>query len=83
MDLTVLFTHLKIILLQYFQFLIFSFNNNKFNLNRPVVFFEYELRLNGIFLKILTILVTQFCTQRHGLTNKAQDPMNLGLEHNL
>ena len=32
---TVLFTHLKIILLQYFQFLVFNFSNNKFNLNRP------------------------------------------------
>ena len=30
---TVLFTHLKIILLQYFQFSIFSFSNNKFNTN--------------------------------------------------
>ena len=30
---TVLFTHLKIILLQYFQFSIFSFSNNKFNPN--------------------------------------------------
>ena len=35
MSLTVLFTHLKIILLQYFQFLVFSFNNNKFNSNGP------------------------------------------------
>ena len=32
---TALFTHLKIILLQYFQFSIFSFSNNKFNPNEP------------------------------------------------
>ena len=31
-----LFTHLKIILLQYFQFSIFSFSNNKFNSNGPI-----------------------------------------------
>ena len=43
------------------------------------ILFEYELRLNGIFLKILTVLVTQFCTQRHGLTNKAQDPITWAL----
>ena len=35
MDLTVLFTHLKIILLQYFQFSDFSFSSNKFNPNGP------------------------------------------------
>ena len=29
----VLFTHLKFILLQWFQFLVFSFSNNKFNPN--------------------------------------------------
>ena len=33
MGLTVLFTHLKIILLQYFQFSIFNFNKNKLYLN--------------------------------------------------
>ena len=32
---TVLFTHLKIILLQCFQFSVFSFSNNKFNPNTP------------------------------------------------
>ena len=37
MGLTVLFTHLKIILLQYFQFLIFNFYNNKLNPNGPIV----------------------------------------------
>ena len=31
----VLFTHLKIILLQYFQFSIFNFSNNKLNPNGP------------------------------------------------
>ena len=31
----VLFTHLKIILLKYFQFSIFNFSNNKFNPNGP------------------------------------------------
>ena len=30
---TALFTYLKIILLQFFQFLVFSFSNNKFNPN--------------------------------------------------
>ena len=34
---TTLFTHLKIILLQCFQFSVFSFSNNKFNPNRPIV----------------------------------------------
>ena len=34
--LTILFTHLKIILLQCFQFQFFSFSNNKFNPNRPI-----------------------------------------------
>ena len=33
MDPTVLFIYLKIILLQYFQFLIFNFNNGKLNPN--------------------------------------------------
>ena len=32
-DPTILFTHLKIILLQCFQFSVFSFSNNKFNPN--------------------------------------------------
>ena len=35
---TVLFTHLKIILLQCFQFSVFSFSNNKLNPNGPIVF---------------------------------------------
>ena len=35
MGLTVLFTHLKIILLQYFQFSVFSFSNNKIIPNGP------------------------------------------------
>ena len=34
---TILFTHLKIILLQYFQFLIFNFTNNNFNPNRFII----------------------------------------------
>ena len=34
-DPTILFTQLKIILLQYFQFLVFNFNNNKLNQNVP------------------------------------------------
>ena len=33
---TTLFTHLKIILLQCFQFSVFSFSNNKFNPNGPI-----------------------------------------------
>ena len=33
---TVLFTHLKIILLQCFQFSVFNFSNNKFNPNGPI-----------------------------------------------
>ena len=37
MGLTVLFTHLKNILLQCFQFSIFSFSNNKFNPNGPII----------------------------------------------
>ena len=35
MGLTVLFTHLKIILLQYLQFSVFSFSNNKIIPNGP------------------------------------------------
>ena len=38
MGLTVLFTHLKIILLQCFQFSVFSFNKNKFNPNGPYIY---------------------------------------------
>ena len=34
---TTLFIHLKIILLQYFQFSIFSFSNNKFNPIGPYI----------------------------------------------
>ena len=34
---TVLFTHLKIILLQYFVFLVFSFQQNKLYPNGPLV----------------------------------------------
>ena len=34
---TVLFTHLKIILLQCFQFSVFSFSNNKLNPNGPYI----------------------------------------------
>ena len=34
---TVLFTHLKIILLQYFQFSIFNFNKNKLYPNGPLI----------------------------------------------
>ena len=40
---TVLFTHLKIILLQCFQFLVFSFSNNKFNPDKSLV--EYWITL--------------------------------------
>ena len=36
---TTLFTHLKIILLQCFQFSVFNFSNNKFNPNGPLVGF--------------------------------------------
>ena len=42
----ILFTHLKIILLQCFQFSVFSFNNNKFNPNGPYIshlFFSDDL----------------------------------------
>ena len=48
MGLTTLFTHLKIILLQYFQFLIF--NNNKFNPNTPIEQFLVHLTINGMNL---------------------------------
>ena len=37
MGLTTIFIHLKIILLQCFQFSVFSFNKNKFNPNEPLV----------------------------------------------
>ena len=39
---TTLFTHLKIILLQYFQFSVFSFSNNKFNPNGPYIFIRVQ-----------------------------------------
>ena len=42
MDPTTLYTHLKIILLQWFQFSIFSFSNNKFNPNGPLVSFQWQ-----------------------------------------
>ena len=38
MDLTALFTHLKIILLQYFQFLIVNFQQNKQYPNTSIVY---------------------------------------------
>ena len=40
---TILFTHLKIILLPYFQFSVFNFSKNKFNLNRPIVYWKFEI----------------------------------------
>ena len=42
MDPTLLFTHLKIILLQYFQFSVFSFSNDKFNPNGPTMLFMIQ-----------------------------------------
>ena len=39
---TILFTHLKIILLQCFQFLVFSFSNNKLNPNKPIIYIFCE-----------------------------------------
>ena len=57
MGLTVLFTHLKIILLQYFQFSVFSFSNNKFNPNRPILslisslgFYTYVMECSVCFI---------------------------------
>ena len=47
---TVLFTHLKIILLQCFQFSVFSFSNNKFNPNRPIVYQSLTCAMHGIII---------------------------------
>ena len=44
---TILSTHLKIILLQYFQFLVFSFSNNKYNPNRHIYIYIYISREGG------------------------------------
>ena len=44
---TILFTLLKIILLQYFQFLVFSFSNNKYNPNRHIYIYIYISREGG------------------------------------
>ena len=44
---TALFSHLKIILLQCFQFSIFSFSKNKFNLKRPILNLMIGLYLYG------------------------------------
>ena len=44
---TVLFTHLKIILLQYFQFSFFNFSNNKFNPNN-IVKLKLALKQSGV-----------------------------------
>ena len=40
-----LFTHLKIILLQCFQFSVFRFSNNKFNPNGPICFTSLPMNL--------------------------------------
>ena len=45
---TILFTHLKIILVQCFQFLVFSFSNNKLNPNKPKVFSFLKLLLTRL-----------------------------------
>ena len=46
---TVLFTHLKIILLQCFQFLVFNFSKNKFNPNGTIDIY--------IYIYILTVMI--------------------------
>ena len=46
---TVLFTHLKIILLQCFQFLVFSFSNNKFNSNGSNIILKPKLCGSSVF----------------------------------
>ena len=51
---TVLFTHLKIILLQCFQFSVFSFNNNKFNPNGPIVWIWIQLKSNHVCVNVLS-----------------------------
>ena len=43
---TILFTHLKIILLQYFQFSVFS--NNKLNPNRPYINIEIYYQIHNV-----------------------------------
>ena len=65
MDHTVLFIHLKIILVKYFQFSIFNFNNNKFNPNRPIVstiasFVTFVLYLEFLFFLLLCISLMHF-----------------------
>ena len=65
MDPTVLFTHLKIILLQYFQFSVFNFSNNKFNPNGSIVstiasFVTFVLYLEFLFFLLLCISLMLF-----------------------
>ena len=43
MNPTTIFTHLKIILLQYFQFLVFNFSKNKLYPNGPLVDHVFKL----------------------------------------
>ena len=90
MGLTVLFTHLKIILLQYFQFSVFSFSNNKFNPNRPILslisslgFYTYVMECSVCFIgkpsikivfHIFQCLVTQ---KKLSMENYLQSTENL------
>ena len=55
---TVLFTHLKIILLQCFQFSVFSFSNNKLNPNGPLMIFHV---VGSVGLLNVTYIAINFC----------------------
>ena len=64
MGLTALFTHLKFFLVQCFQFSVFNFSNNKFNPNRPFMYFNFFLigctLLQFFLVEILYILKHHF-----------------------
>ena len=55
---TVLFIHLKIILLQCFQFSVFSFSKNKLYPNGPLVFYTHKLK-NHLFSRVFWLNIAE------------------------
>ena len=70
---TILFTHLKIILLQYFQFLVFSFSNNKFNPNKPKRQKHKNLMVKTYIIKTFKQqILHNSCCSNHVLLNSIE-----------
>ena len=71
MDPTTLYTHLKIILLQWFQFSVFSFSNNKFNPNGPIRQLSRHvgcIECSDILIKNIRLKIKiKYCDQNCGL----------------